>query len=52
MLEKIAAGVVANQLSNITVYELDQADFKQSLAKLVLKSVEIRGLVVVVEVGL
>ena len=52
MLEEIVAAVVAYQLSSITVYELDQADFKESLAKLVLKSVEVHGDVVVVEVGL
>ena len=50
--EEIAATVVKNHLSSITVYELDQKDFKQSLAKLMLKSVQVKDGSIVVGVGL
>jgi hypothetical protein len=52
LFEEMAQAVVTKQLSSLTVYQLDQEDFKQSLAKLVLKSVQVRDGAIIVEVGL
>ena len=47
--EAVVDAVAKRYLSDIPVYTLDQGDFKQSLAKLLLKSVEVEdGRVVVV----
>ena len=51
-IEAVAAAVATTHLSTFTVYELKQDDFKQSLARLVLKSVSVEDGAVVVEVGL
>ncbi len=52
LFEEMAQAVVTKQLASLTVYQLDQEDFKQSLAKLVLKSVQVRDGAIIVEVGL
>ena len=44
--------VAIHYLTNIPVYKLDQGDFKQSLAKLVLRSVLIEDGELVIEMGL
>ena len=51
-LEAVVDEVAKRYLSNIPVFTLDQGDFKQSLAKLLLKSVEVEDGRVVVVVGL
>ena len=51
-IEAVAAAVATTHLSTFTVYELKQDDFKQSLARLILKSVSVEDGAVVVVVGL
>jgi hypothetical protein len=51
-LRKAASAVAKRYFSAIPVYRLDQGDFQQSLAKLVLKTIEVRDGEVVVTIGL
>lgn len=51
-LRSVAARVVQKHFAEVPVYRLDQSDFKQSLARLALKSVEVRDGEVVATLGL
>ena len=51
-LSKVAARVAQRYFAEVPVYRLDQNDFKESLARLVLKSVEVRDGEVVATIGL
>ncbi len=51
-VRSVADRIVEQYLSEVAVYRLDQKDFKQKVAKLVLKSVDIRDGKLVVVVGL
>jgi hypothetical protein len=51
-LQTLAAGVVKKYLAEVPIYRLDQDDFKQSLTRLMLKSVAVREGEVVATLGL
>ena len=51
-LSKVAARVAQRHFAEVPVYRLDHNDFKESLARLVLKSVEVRDGEVVATIGL
>lgn len=51
-LSKVAARVAQRYFAEVPVHRLDQNDFKESLARLVLKSVEVRDGEVVSMIGL
>ena len=51
-VRSVADRIVEQYLSEVAVYRLDQTDFKQKVAKLVLKSVDIKDGKLVVVVGL
>ena len=51
-VRSVADRIVEQYLSEVAVYRLDQKDFKQKVAKLVLKSVDVKDGKLVVVVGL
>jgi len=52
IIEAIAAGLAEKYLSDVTVYTLNQHEFKESLAKLILRTIAVEEGRVVVEIGL
>jgi len=51
-VEAIAASLTRRYLSDVTVYTLNQDEFKESLAKLILRTIAVEDGRVVVEIGL
>ena len=51
-VEAIAASLAKRHLSDVTVYTLNQDDFKESLAKLILRTIAVEDGRVVVEIGI
>ena len=51
-VEAIAASLTHRYLSEVTVYTLNQDEFKESLAKLILRTIAVEDGRVVVEIGL
>jgi len=51
-IEALAAGLTKKYLSDVTLHTLNQDDFKESLAKLLLRTIAVEDGRVVVEIGL